>query len=110
MLVLAWSACFGDAPDMRMTPEQVDAVEFRGERRGYNRDEVDNFLDEVKQELAWLNRQLGRLQSELGRLQQERDHAVAHAAWAEQQRIELDTAIGARIDAAVQRALTEADG
>jgi DivIVA domain-containing protein len=93
---------------MWMTPEQIDEVEFRGERRGYNRNEVDNFLDEVKDELGRLHRELDRLGSELSRLQQERDDAVAHAASAEHQRVELDAAIGARIEAAVQRALAEA--
>lgn len=95
---------------MRMTPEQIDAVEFRASRQGYNRDEVDNFLDEVKHELTWLNRELDQLRSQLGRLQQERDHAMTYAAEAEQRRVELDAAISARIDAAVQRALAEADG
>jgi hypothetical protein len=40
----------------------------------------------------------------------ERASALSRAATAEQGAADLDAAIGARIDAAVQRALAEADG
>jgi DivIVA domain-containing protein len=88
---------------MALTAKQVEEVSFRGSIRGYDRNEVDAFLDHVAVTLS-------RMEGELGRLQQERDAAVAHAASTEQRHVELDAAIGARIDAAVQKAIAEADG
>ena len=88
---------------MTLTAKQVEEAVFRGTLRGYDRDEVDAFLDRVVATLRGV-------ESEMGRLQAERDHAVARAEAAEQRSVDLDAAIGARIDAAVQRAVAEADG
>ena len=88
---------------MALTAKQVEEVQFRGSRKGYDVDEVDAFLDQVVAALS-------RLESDLGRLQAERDHALSRAATAEQRAADLDAAIGARIDAAVERALAAADG
>jgi DivIVA domain-containing protein len=88
---------------MGLTAKQVEEVVFSGSLRGYDRDEVDAFLDRVVATLR-------QLESELHQMRAERASALSRAATAEQGAADLDAAIGARIDAAVQRALAEADG
>src|SRR5688572_26822553 len=48
--------------DARLTPVDVQQVEFRLSFRGYNEQDVDEFLDRITEELARLHEENKRLQ------------------------------------------------
>jgi DivIVA domain-containing protein len=50
----------------RLTPEDVQKKEFRLAFRGYNEGDVDEFLDQVTEDLAVLHEENKRLQEQLG--------------------------------------------
>ncbi len=51
------------APGGRVTPADVQQIEFRLAFRGYNERDVDAFLDRVTEDLAWYGEEVERLRS-----------------------------------------------
>jgi DivIVA domain-containing protein len=51
------------APGGRVTPAEVQQIEFRLAFRGYNERDVDAFLDKVTEDLAWYLEEIERLGS-----------------------------------------------
>jgi cell division initiation protein len=54
-----------------VTPQDIVNKEFREAFRGYNENDVDNFLDEVAEEFARLSQESQRMKIQLASLQQE---------------------------------------
>ncbi|HJP66990.1 MAG TPA: DivIVA domain-containing protein, partial [Actinomycetota bacterium] len=110
------SANPSDVPS-RITPVDVQQKQFRLAFRGYHEREVDEFLDQVTEELARLHAENRRLQEqlgELGRTGASMAHGVAEAGSAEEHaaRIigEAETRAAALLDEARARAASVATG
>jgi DivIVA domain-containing protein len=56
-------------------PSDVDRLRFAVGLRGYRMDQVDQVLDELRDQLAAKDRQIADLAAELGRLRDEPGHA-----------------------------------
>ncbi len=59
----------GDA--MKITPLDIQQMVFRVKLRGYDRDEVNRFLEEVAQTVEFLNRDNAALRDRIGSLEQQ---------------------------------------
>src|SRR5687768_17118440 len=67
---------------MDLTPKRIEEVEFRGSIRGYDRNEVDDFLD--------------RVAAGFGRLQNQLTEAVERATRAEERMGQLEAQLRAQ--------------
>lgn len=63
---------------MSLTPQDIQAKEFREAFRGYNQDDVDAFLDELAEEQARLIQELQRLRVQTATMEQEVDRVREH--------------------------------
>jgi len=61
--------------DTKLTPEAILEKEFKTGLRGYNQDEVDQFLDDIIQDYAMFTQTIETLKTENRRLKEEVDEA-----------------------------------
>lgn len=92
---------------MRIKAEQVEAVEFKSSVRGYDRDQVDAFLDEVAAGVRSYEDEVDRLKAQVDRLRIELAGATARA---EHRSAEQEANINRAIDATINQALADDDG
>jgi DivIVA domain-containing protein len=95
---------------MGVTPKHVDRVEFRSALRGYDRDEVDQFLEDVRETLSRMQYELDAATARALGVDHRLTDAEARAARAEQRLTDLEAEVERRIEAAVREARDEPEG
>jgi DivIVA domain-containing protein len=94
---------------MGVTLRKLDQIEFRTALRGYDREQVDEFLDEVRETLSRLQYELDAATARALGVDHRLADAEARAARAEQRLNDVEAEVERRIETAVREALDQAN-